>query len=435
MKEFRSQGDSFIRSAYRTIAHTVAGHYYEWQRAYLDLRKRIDAEVNPQSQLPPADLIRKPAGSGGLPMRSPEQTANFRIGVRSDNASGDFRRVLLVGRLDFFGFAIAQQLNNNGFNNIVIADNLDDDRCNLLPLIEFDDVLDLAELEQTLERRTKSLGAFSHVFYFGPWDREEAPLALPKALLASCVEHNSRFISFASASSLGSVPSREDMAAGKLGGLRPQGKPSVMAHLLDRQGLRSLPSSFLAIKHYRVFGPGESSDQCVYGLVKRAYDQIRAAGKVTLPAALRPDTELGRRRHDFLYIKDAAAMAVRAASEGASGICEIGSGESHTVEDVVKTVFREMGREPVIEYTEDIPVASSPEPDHADLSRLRKLGYSSAPMSLGSAVHDYVKEHLETGVLSWKRSIPEHAVEEVVSEKPTARPFVPKKRLTTVKTS
>jgi len=425
------------KSFLQTLARRAIQQYYEWQRAYLDLRKRIDRELNPT---PPQglseELIHRPVGA--LPAKATDVVTNFRVGIRAEASHSDLRRILLVGRMDFFGFAVAQQLNNLGFGNILIADHLDGPRCDRLPLLEFDDVLALSELETTLERRPKSLGSFSQIFYFGPWGEGESPLTLPKALLQLAVENKGRLISFSSASSLGARPSREEITAGRILGLRPEGKAPVMAHLMDRLALRRSPANYLAIKHYRTFGPGESGDGCLYGVIRRAFEQIRSQGKVSLPVDLSPEKVEGRRKHDFLYIKDAAAMAVSlAAHEGASGICEIGSGEAHSITEVVRTVFQEMGREPAIEYTEDTPVCVSPEPEKADLSRLRKLGCSHTPKTLSDAVRDYLKEHLERGELSWRETLvePEPADVDVAVEKSrvSPRPFLPKKRIAPVK--
>jgi len=404
--------EAFRKQARRLTRHSsrfFKTQFADLRRAVLDLKSRVRKELDPDDIITESNPIFAAPSS---PLREHTSSTSFTIrpAVLAE-PSAKLRRVLVVGGMDFFGTALVRQLNRRGFRDIVIVDGLENERWrNLLPL-RFAEYMSPEEFAASRPRANSgSPETFSHVFYLFGWDGEESPLALPKSLLARSGE-SGRFISLSPACSLGPNPNREDLRLGRPENLRPETRPGVLSGLFDRYAMAHLPArNYLSLKHYRLFGPHERRDRSIYGLVKMLHQQISATGVASLPENLRPGSPEGDRRHDFFPVREAVQMAVFLAErEEAAGMYELGSGTASTVLDLAHAVFEALGRKPVIEWVQDPCAIPSPQPERADLSRLREAGWSQAAPSLKESVRDYVGNYLEADE---SRDVEETASEE-----------------------
>ena len=101
---------------------------------------------------------------------------------------------------------------------------------------------------------------------------------------------------------------------------------------------------------------------------------------------------------DFLYVKDAVNMTLFFFDNPyINGVFNIGTGETRTWNDLVIAVFVGMGRKPNIEYIE-MPTSIRNQYQYftqADLSKLRRAGYSKPITPLEDAIRDYIQNYLE----------------------------------------
>ncbi len=378
-----------VRRLYRRALKAVQIQWDELRLAARELRARVRSELQP---VEPASEKAPPIGKTLLPRESRPVTASAARPAALRESMLKIDRVLVVGGMEFLGAAIVRHLNRHGVRNIVVADSLEKDCWQNLPALQFEEFLSLPELAEGLTSRGRTHGVFSHVFYCGDWDAGESPLALPKALLAAAAASGGRFIALASAASLGPEPNRKDILKSHAERLRPRSRAGVMACLFDRHALASVPPrSYLALKHYRLFGPGERRDGMLYGLVSEVHEQIIATGRIRLPACLNPEQPEGRREHDFLQVGSAAAMAVwLAETESSAGIYELGSGRSARAIDLVRAVASAHGTKSEVAWEMESGTSPSPEPSCADLARLREIGWKAEEPPLAVAVKMFV---------------------------------------------
>jgi ADP-L-glycero-D-manno-heptose 6-epimerase len=182
---------------------------------------------------------------------------------------------------------------------------------------------------------------------------------------------------------------------------RPRSLEGVVSTLFDRYALpKSINKSYLSLKHYRLFGPGERTDEGVYGLIKTCYHQICSTGAVCLPAALQPGTPEGDRTHDFCYVLDAARVAaLLGQSPQAAGVYELGSGSSCTAAALAETVFAVLGLPPAISWDPSLPFTPpSAEPEAANLQRVREAGFPANAQELADGVGHYIHTYLQSGL-------------------------------------
>jgi ADP-L-glycero-D-manno-heptose 6-epimerase len=149
-----------------------------------------------------------------------------------------------------------------------------------------------------------------------------------------------------------------------------------------------------------VFGPNEQHKGDMRSMVLKAFEQIRAAGRVKLFKSHRAEFKDGEQRRDFVYVKDAIDITLHLAeSETSGGLFNVGSGRAHTWIDLVTAVFDAMQQPVAIDFIE-MPAeirANYQYATSASLDRLRASGYERPPTALHDAVADYVREYLLPG--------------------------------------
>ncbi len=402
------------------ILNVVRGYYDEAVDGFRDARSRLEEEGTPEvppsatqppSQPPPVTKEYRPEPKG-LHRQAPpsaseaEQVTPEPAGaptmrpMQSKETGFRYRNVLVIGGMDFIGAALVHQLNMGGVEEIVVADSLNESTAKALPFLRFQEFLGQEELQELAATKFRGLPSFSHIFQIGGWNT--ANLGFAKSLYATALKGGTRFISVSSASSIGSrVETLPPEAWSLPATFRPQSQAGIVSTLFDRYALpKSVNKSYLSLKHYRLFGPGEQPDNGIYGLVKSCYQQICSTGTVRISAALRPGTPEGDRRHDFYYVLEAARLAaLLGQSAQASGIYELGSGNSCTAAALAETVFSVLGLPPSISWDHTLPFAPpSSEPEAAHVHRMTELALPSSPQQLTVGVSHYIATYLQTGL-------------------------------------
>jgi len=156
----------------------------------------------------------------------------------------------------------------------------------------------------------------------------------------------------------------------------------------------------VGLKYFNVFGPNEYHKGDMRSVVCKSYTEVLNTGVIQLFKSYRQQYRDGEQRRDFLYVKDAVAMTLHlAANRAANGIFNIGSGEARMWNDLARSVFAALGRQPRIEYIE-MPESIRDKYQYftqADISKLRAAGYDRPITSLEDAVRDYVVNYLVPG--------------------------------------
>jgi ADP-L-glycero-D-manno-heptose 6-epimerase len=156
----------------------------------------------------------------------------------------------------------------------------------------------------------------------------------------------------------------------------------------------------VALKYFNIFGPNESHKGEMRSVVCKSYEQIKDHGPIRLFKSYRPQYRDGEQRRDFLYVKDAVAMTLHlAAQPSACGIFNIGSGVTHTWNELAHSVFAAVGEEPRIEYIE-MPEAIRERYQYftqANIGKLLATGYTEPVAPLADAVRDYIVNYLAPG--------------------------------------
>jgi len=150
-----------------------------------------------------------------------------------------------------------------------------------------------------------------------------------------------RFIYASSAATYGDGSNGYDDDESKLDSLRPLNMYGYSKHLFDciAREQRWL-ADMVGLKFFNVYGPNENHKGGMRSLINKAYPTVRDTGKISLFRSDHPDYPDGEQVRDFIYVKDAAAMALYFTERrDGGGLFNIGTGEARSWNDVARALF------------------------------------------------------------------------------------------------
>jgi ADP-L-glycero-D-manno-heptose 6-epimerase len=317
--------------------------------------------------------------------------------------------LIVTGGAGFLGSAIIWKLNELGREDILVVDNLGTgEKWRNLVNRRFTDYMHKSEFLRLVEGGENPFGATA-VIHMGACssttERDADYLYANNTrysleLCRFCLENSIRFINASSAATYGDGSQGFEDGVEGLSGLKPMNMYGYSKHLFDlaakRQGWLN---SIASLKFFNVFGPNEYHKGDMMSVVCKAYEQIKAQGKVRLFKSHRPDFADGGQLRDFVYVKDCAeVVAWLLENPKANGVFNVGSGKARSFKDLVGAVFEALGLTPRIEYI-DMPETIRETYQYyteAPMGRLQAAGYFRPVSSLEEGVRDYVGRYLTT---------------------------------------
>ncbi|MDR1232942.1 MAG: ADP-glyceromanno-heptose 6-epimerase [Puniceicoccales bacterium] len=324
--------------------------------------------------------------------------------------------ILVTGGAGFIGSALINELNNRGFENIIVSDFLGSDNkfLNLVPL-RFNDYIEADTMLDMIEKKDPKLNAITHIFHLGACSSTTEKNAAyliknnyeyTKALANFAHGRHVRFVYASSAATYGDGSRGMSDQIFPNTDLRPLNAYGYSKHLFDLYAARN-NLHVHGMKYFNVFGPNEYHKGTMRSMVLKAYESILANGKVYLFKSDRQEFKDGEQRRDFLYVKDAVAMTIFLAEipeavngKPTHGIYNLGSGVASTWKELAFAIFEAMGKEAHIEFI-DMPGELKDKYQYhtcADISKLHSLGYDQPITPLKAAVKDYVQNYLMEGM-------------------------------------
>ena len=315
--------------------------------------------------------------------------------------------IIVTGGAGFIGSALIAGLNNRGVTDILVVDELGCEQSwKNLQNLSFADYVEKGDfLEMVLENKIS--GPVEAVFHMGACSSTTETNAsyliknnyeYSKLLAQWATDANIRFIYASSAATYGDGSAGFNDDEAQIDKLRPLNMYGYSKQLFDLWARRAgLLKKIVGLKYFNVFGPNEYHKADMRSFVLKAFEQIKAKGKVGLFKSYKPEYKDGEQRRDFLYVKDAVDMTLFFFDRPKiGGLFNIGTGKAQTWNDLVKAVFAAMGQKPNIEYIE-MPESIRNQYQYfteADISKLKQAGYKKETTCLEDAIKDYVQKYL-----------------------------------------
>lgn len=314
--------------------------------------------------------------------------------------------IVITGAAGFIASCLAAKLNEEGYNDLVLVD--DFSREDKLLNYQGKTYSALVDRKAFAEWLVANQSQVQFVFHLGArtdtteFNREifnELNLEYSKIIWKICTVYAIPLVYASSAATYGLgeqgyVDSHEVVS--QLKPLNPYGdsKNDFDKWVLEQEGG---PFFWAGLKFFNVYGPNEYHKGRMASVVFHAFNQISQTSAMKLFRSHNPDYANGEQQRDFVYVKDVVNVCMfLMESRKNSGIYNLGSGKARTFLDLVKAVFKAMGKAPEISFIdtpEDIRDTYQYFTE-ADMRKLVAAGYTKGFTPLEDGVEEYVKHYL-----------------------------------------
>lgn len=315
---------------------------------------------------------------------------------------------IVTGGAGFLGSALLWRLNQAGYDDILVVDNLGhSEKWKNCVNRRFVDYLHKDAFLTAISGETHPFGTVTDVVHLGACSSTTETdaeylmrnnFAYSRAVARFALAQGARLVVASSAATYGDGAVGFDDDPESLEKLKPLNMYGYSKHLFDLWARREgVLDKLASLKFFNVFGPNEYHKGEMRSVVCKAFRQIRETGRLKLFKSYRAEYPDGGQRRDFLYVKDAVeVMAWLLEHPEVGGLFNVGTGLARTWNDLAAAVFAAMDREPAVDYV-DMPEVLRGKYQYfteARVERLRAAGYDRPFASLEDAVADYVRHYL-----------------------------------------
>lgn len=317
--------------------------------------------------------------------------------------------IVVTGAAGFIGSCLVGFLNEKGYGNLILVD--DFTRQDKAPNLEGKQFAIKVEREDFFTWLHANKPAVHFMFHIGArTDTTEFNYSIHRHLNVEysqkiwhyCVSHDVPLVYASSAATYG---------AGELGyedsheapfRLQPLNAYGISKNEFDKWALQESqhPPFWAGLKFFNVYGPNEYHKGRMASVIWHSFNQIRKDGQVKLFKSHRPDFKDGQQLRDFIYVKDLLNVCYwLMENQPASGLYNLGTGKARAFADLVKATFAGLDMDPDIRYI-DMPEDIRDKYQYfteANMSKLKKAGYTQEFWSLEKGVEDYVRNYLAKG--------------------------------------
>ncbi|MCX5848070.1 MAG: ADP-glyceromanno-heptose 6-epimerase [Deltaproteobacteria bacterium] len=316
--------------------------------------------------------------------------------------------IIVTGGAGFIGSAFVWKLNQEGFDDIVIVDQLGtDDKWKNLVNLRFADYIHKDDFLQMIcsDNVPSKISAIVHMGACSSTTERNADYLwnnnylYTKALTEWSLKRGIRFVYASSAATYGDGKQGFSDDHSKISRLRPINMYGYSKQVFDLWLLRrKLENKMAGIKFFNVFGPNEYHKGDMTSVIFKAFHQIKETGKVKLFKSYKKEYKDGGQMRDFVYVKDCVdALWWLLNNPKVNGIFNLGTGKARTWNDLIKAVFAAMKKKTNIEYIA-MPEALRNQYQYFTQAEMKKLKAAGCPVkfsSLEDSVLDYVVNYLQ----------------------------------------
>ncbi|WMY94812.1 MAG: ADP-glyceromanno-heptose 6-epimerase [Arsenophonus sp.] len=305
--------------------------------------------------------------------------------------------IIVTGGAGFIGSNIIKALNNKGYSDILVVDDLKNGyKFNNLVDLQIIDYLDKDLFLSTILNKN-SIGDIDAVFHQGAcsstmeWNGKymmHNNYEYSKKLLHYCIGRNIRFL-YASSAAIYGIANKYCIEESKYE--KPLNIYGYSKFLFDQYVRKILPqvnSQICGLRYFNVYGPGENHKNKMASVIFHWNNQINEG----LNLRLFEGSEKFKR--DFIHISDIVTLNLWFLEKKISGIFNCGTGKAESFQNIadIVTAFHKENN-PVVEY---ISLPNNLKKFYqifteANLDKLRDAGYNKSFKPVIEGVVDYME--------------------------------------------
>ena len=320
--------------------------------------------------------------------------------------------IIVTGGAGFIGSAMIWKLNQNGQEDILVVDHMDNgQKWRNLNKLKFTTIIHKDELFNFLDNLgpRANVDAVIHMGACSTTTQTDVDYLVSNNLNYSiwlwnyCAEYQVPYIYASSAATYGAGELGFEDDLEKIQYLKPLNPYGFSKQKFDQWVMRQTkkPPVWTGLKFFNVYGPQEFHKGSQSSVVYQWLPQVRESGVIKLFKSYKEDYRHGEQKRDFVYVKDCIDVMwhfLEHGGEHSSGIYNVGSGEARTFTDLARATFKAAGKpEGELQFV-DMPPSLINQYQYytkADLTRLRDEGGYKKPMTtIEAGVAEYVGQYL-----------------------------------------
>lgn len=318
-------------------------------------------------------------------------------------------KILITGAAGFIASRLVNSLNQLGYHQLYLMDDftVESKKANFENLICIDKI-ERNQVESFL-RENQSLDAVIHLGARTDTTEmdysihEKLNLNFSKILWKYTSEHQVPLIYASSAATYGDGLLGYQDNHEIIQELHPLNPYGISKNEFDKWAIQESekgdqPSRWYGLKFFNVYGLGESHKGRMASVIFHAYHQIKKTGTMKLFRSHRADFADGEQKRDFIDVADVLnVIEWLIKNPVTSGLYNLGTGKAETFLSLAEGVFESLNLKPQIQFV-DTPEDIREKYQYfteADMSKLRKAGYSFPFTDLKTGIKKYVQDGLE----------------------------------------
>jgi ADP-L-glycero-D-manno-heptose 6-epimerase len=316
--------------------------------------------------------------------------------------------IIVTGAAGFIGSCMVSYLNEQGYENLILVDEFDDDEKELnlhekkyLIRVERENFFEWLDIEKPDVKFVFHLGARTDTAEFDYAIHQRLNVDYSKKVWNYCTGKSIPLVYASSAATYGGGEfgyNDDHTIIEKLQPLNPYG---ISKNEFDKWVLlqKNTPPFWAGLKFFNAYGPNEYHKARMASMIFHSFHQIKKNGVVKLFRSNSTEFKDGEQLRDFIYVKDVIKMCywfMGNRQAVTSGIYNIGTGKARSFNHLVNAVFSAIVLQPVVEYI-DMPGDIKDKYQNfteANMQKIFTAGYSQPFFSLEDGVEDYVKNYL-----------------------------------------
>jgi len=314
--------------------------------------------------------------------------------------------IVVTGAAGFIGSCMVSYLNQQGFENLILVDEFEEEEKELnllhkkfLVRIEREAFFDWIQREKHPVAFVFHLGARTDTAEFDYAIHQHLNVEYSQKIWNYCTINKVPLVYASSAATYGEGELGYDDSHEIIEQLHPLNPYGISKNEFDKWVLHQEdhPPFWAGLKFFNVYGPNEYHKARMASVIFHSFNQIKQNGKVKLFRSHKQGYEDGEQLRDFVYVKDVIAVCYwLMEKQPVSAIYNLGTGQARTFNDLVTATYTGLDKETQIEYI-DIP------PDIRDkyqyfteaaMDKLKAAGYTQSFYTLENGIDDYVRNYL-----------------------------------------
>ena len=317
-------------------------------------------------------------------------------------------KIIVTGAAGMIGSGIVRYLNDLGYANLLLVDDLKTgDKWKNLVGKQFDDLIQKEHLLAWLDGRESEVDAIIHMGACSDTVETNADYLIENnfrytvRLAEWALKHGKRFVYASSAATYGDGSRGFGDDETQLESLRPLNMYGFSKHLVDlwmkRQGVLG---QVVGLKYFNVFGPNEYHKAHMASMVMKMTQKVQDEGVIHLYKSNDERYADGGQMRDFIYLKDAVRMTcafLEPKYRRVCGIFNVGQGRPTTWNLLADALFKSLEKRSNIAYI-DMPAQLARQYQNytcASMDKFHKIFSSDSKYIEATPIEDAVREYVQ----------------------------------------